>query len=120
MNKVKKLEKYKFDATDKASGRLATQISTILMGKNKTDYMPNFDNVNVKIIVENVDKLKFTGKKLDQKEYIHYSGYPGGLKRVPIKKVMDKNPKKVLLHAISRMLPKNKLRTPRLKRVTFK
>ena len=122
MNKIvetKKKNKYTFDATDNKVGRLATRISTILIGKNSPDYVPNLDNIN-RVVVENVDKLVFTGKKTEQKDYRHYSGYPGGLKKVPAKKLMVENPRKVLLHAVSRMLPKNKLRTPRLKRISFK
>ena len=116
---ITKTKKYTLDATNQTPGRLATQIAMILMGKNSTNYKPNVDNNN-KVIVTNADKLRLTGKKLDQKEYISYSGFPGGLKRRPLKKIIVEKPEKVVWLAVSRMLPKNKLRNPRLKRMSFK
>ena len=66
------------DAEGKTFGRLASQVATILMGKNKPEYTPNVDTGDY-VIVINTDKLVFTGKKLDQKKYYHHSGYPGGV-----------------------------------------
>ncbi|MFH1292058.1 MAG: 50S ribosomal protein L13 [bacterium] len=114
-----KAKKYIIDATDQAVGRLATQISMILMGKNLPNYVPNIDNTN-KVIITNYDKLRFTGKKLEQKEYFRHSGYPGGLKRKLSKDVLANSPEKLILLAIKRMLPNNKLRAPRLNRISFK
>ena len=114
-----KSKRFKFDATGQSVGRLATQIAVILMGKNDPDYNPSIDNTN-RVIVENVDKVKFTGKKLEQKQYYHHSLYPGGLKKTSLKKLSAENPEKVLMKAVRLMLPKNKLSTPRLKRILFK
>jgi len=112
-------KKIEFDATNMAPGRLATQIARILMGKHKVGYEPRLDKGD-KVVITNLDKIKFTGKKLDQKLYRHHSNYPGGLKEVPAKKMMKDNPKEIVLHAVARMLPKNKLRDGRLMRISFK
>ncbi len=112
-------KKFEIDAAGMAPGRLATQIAKILMGKHKVGYQPNVDKGD-KVIIINVDKLKFTGKKLDQKVYRHHSMHPGGLKETPAKKIMKENPKKIVLHAVAKMLPKNKLRDGRLLRISFK
>ena len=109
----------KIDATDKSLGRLAAEIAPILIGKNKVDYMPNVDSGDF-VFVENLEKMKITGKKMDQKLYRHHSGFPGGLKEVLLKKLWSDNPSAVLKHAVSRMLPKNKLRNERLKRLNIK
>ena len=107
------------DATGPSVGRLASQIVLILTGKNKADFSPELLS-NVKVVVENVSKVKFTGKKLDQKEYIHSSGYPGGLKRTKMREVFKKNPAEVLRKAVWNMLPQNKLRKQRIKKLEIK
>ena len=112
-------KKFEIDATDMAPGRLATQIARILMGKHKVGYQPHLDKGD-KVVVVNVGKLKFTGKKLDQKVYRHHSMHPGGLKEIPAKKIMKENPQKIVLYAVAKMLPKNKLRDGRLLRISFK
>lgn len=119
MNKLTKLKKFNLDAADQAVGRLATRAAMILMGKNVPSYQPHVD-CRHKVIIANAAKIKLTGKKIEQKQYIHYSGYPGGIKRLPLKKVLATKPEQVILLAISRMLPKNRLRVPRMKRVSFK
>lgn len=111
--------KYTIDATGKVVGRLATEISVILMGKNSPDFMPNIDNKN-KVVISNVNKMLFSGKKLSQKVYHHHSGYPGGIKKTHTKDIMVKKPEQVLYVAVRNMLPKNKLRIDRLKRLSFK
>lgn len=110
---------HQIDATGQISGRLASQIATWLMGKNKATYLPNVDNGD-KIEVINVHKMKFTGNKLEQKLYRHYSGYLGGLKEELLKKTFKENPAKVLWSAVYNMLPKNKLRDVRIKRLLIK
>jgi large subunit ribosomal protein L13 len=118
---VKELKRKKFviDAAEQAPGRLATQIALILIGKNKVDYEPYIDSGDsVKVL--NVDKMKFSGKKLEQKVYQHHSMHPGGLKTIGVKRMMEKHPDEVLRKAVYRMLPKNKLRTARLLRLSFK
>ncbi|MDO9509992.1 MAG: 50S ribosomal protein L13 [Candidatus Magasanikbacteria bacterium] len=112
-------KKIEFDATNMAPGRLATQIAIVLMGKHKVGYEPRLDKGD-KVVVTNLEKIKFTGKKLDQKLYRHHSLHPGGLKEITAKKMMKDNPKKIVLHAVARMLPKNRLRDGRLLRISFK
>jgi len=109
---------HKIDAEGKVAGRLASELAILLMGKNKSSYAPNVDNGDF-IEVSNVDKLKFTGKKLLQKKYYHYSGYQGGLKEKKLKDVFEKSPNIVLHKAVYNMLPKNKLRKNFIKRLKF-
>ena len=99
---------YVVDATDKTLGRLASEIATILRGKNKPMYAPNIDAGDY-VIVINAEKVAVTGKKLDQKVYTHHSGYVGGLKTITLKKQLEKKPEEVLKHAVKGMLPKTAL-----------
>jgi len=104
---------HKIDAKDKSIGRLATQIALILRGKNKAEYLPHLDMGDI-VQVVNIDKIKFTGKKIEQKKYYKYSGYPGGLKT---KKIIDLKPADVLKRAVRDMLPPTKHRVNMLKRL---
>ena len=113
-----KRKTHTIDATDQVLGRLATQIATLLIGKGKESYRPNDDNGDI-VIVKNTKKMKITGKKLDQKLYYHHSGYPGGLKTKKMGDVFKNDPNQVLHKAVYNMLPKNKLRKPRIKRLRF-
>ena len=113
-----KKETHTIDATNKVLGRLATQIAILLQGKDKPDYEPQKD-IGDFVIVKNIKKIKVTGKKAQQKKYYHHSGYPGGLKEVPFKKVFENDPSEVLKKAVWGMLPKNKLRAKRIKRLKF-
>jgi len=106
------------DATNKVLGRLAAEIAVLLRGKHKTDFAPHKDIGDV-VIVENVAQLKFTGRKMEQKKYYRHSGYPGGLKEIPLKKLFEKNPSEVLKEAVFGMLPRNKLRAKIIKRLKF-
>lgn len=99
---------YVIDAENKVLGRLATEIATILSGKNKPIYTPHVDTGDF-VIVINADKIKLTGKKLDQKNYSYHTGYPGGLKQVPYKRMMEDKPEMVIELAVKGMLPKNSL-----------
>ncbi len=110
---------HQIDATDQAIGRLSTQIATLLRGKHKPNYAPQVDSGDF-VVVTHIDKVKFTGKKIEQKEYYRYSGYPGGLKTTKLKKIFNENPQEVLKKAVYNMLPKNKLRQHMIKRLTFK
>ncbi len=110
---------HELDATGQAPGRLATQIAMILRGKNKPDFAPHIDGGDF-VYVLNADKLKFTGKKLEQKDYFHHTQYPGGLKRTPMKHVFVKDPGEVIRRAVYGMLPKNKLRDGMMKRLIIK
>ena len=107
------------DATNKPLGRLATEIVMILRGKDKPTFQPNIDGGDF-VEVINANKIKFTGKKLEQKELITHSNYPGGLKRKKVKEVMAANPGEVLERAVIGMLPKNKLRDLMIKRLIIK
>lgn len=110
---------HKLDAADKAVGRLATQAALILRGKNKPEYEPHLDCGDI-VEVSNIGKLKFTGKKLNQKKYYHYSGYPGGLKEKKLGDVFAKNPGEVLHRAVKQMLPAVKFRRNMMKRLIIK
>jgi len=114
-----KREVYKIDAKGKVLGRLATEIASLLQGKNKPDFEPHRDSGG-EVLVSNADQIKVTGKKAKQKIYYHHSGFPGGLKEVPFKKLFERAPGEVLKHAVYGMLPKNKLRDKRIKRLKFK
>jgi len=106
------------DATGRVLGRLASEIAILLRGKHKPNFMPNKDMGDV-VIVKNVDKIKITGKKLEQKKYYHHTGYLGNLKEIPLKKIFQENPAKVLRKAVFGMLPKNRLRSRQIKRLKF-
>ncbi|MCH8049440.1 50S ribosomal protein L13 [Patescibacteria group bacterium] len=107
---------YKVDAAGQVLGRLATDIATHLIGKHKPSYQPHIDAGDV-VEVINADKSRVTGKKMEQKMYYRHSGYPGGLKTIKMEDVYAKDPAKILEMAVSRMLPKNKHRTARLRRL---
>lgn len=107
---------HKIDATDKVLGRLASEIAILLRGKNKASFQPYLDQGD-EVIVSNALKLKITGKKLEQKKYFHYSGYPSGLKAKKMSELFSKNPALVLKKAVFNMLPKNKLRAKMIKRL---
>ena len=104
------------DATGKVLGRLAVRIATVLMGKHRPTYTPHVDTGQF-VVVTNVAKLRVTGRKLDQKEYQRYSGYPSGLKRIPLRTMMEKHPERVLRLAVRRMLPKGALGSKMLKKL---
>lgn len=107
------------DAANKPLGRLATQIATLLRGKHKPDFIP-YGDVGDFVVVKNIDKIKVTGKKMKQKIYYRYSGYPGGLRETPMETLFKKSPQEVLKKAVWGMLPKNKLRPKMIKRLQFK
>lgn len=107
------------DAEGKAIGRLATQIATILRGKNKVTYRPHLDEGDC-VQVINASKVKITGKKLQQKKYYRVSQYPGGIKETRLDEVMAKNPGDAIKKAVKQMLPPTKLRPGMLKRLTVK
>ncbi|MFA7050141.1 MAG: 50S ribosomal protein L13 [Patescibacteria group bacterium] len=110
---------HKIDAEGKTIGRLATSIATILRGKNKPEFEPHLDLGDV-VEVSNIEKVKFTGKKIDQKKYFSYSGYRGGLKEKKMKDVFDSNPAEVLKKAVREMLAPTKMRNDLLKRLIIR
>lgn len=107
---------YLFDAKDNVLGRMSTAISTVLMGKNTANYSPHMDSGNY-VVVINADKVKLTGLKPIQKVYRGHSGYPGGFKEVSFEKMMEKDSARVIEHAVSGMLPDNRLKSKRLSRL---
>jgi len=109
-------ETYRIDATGKILGRLAVEISLKLRGKNKPNYQHHIDSGSL-VFITNVAKIKVSGKKAEQKEYYHYSGYPGGLKTKKFSREMEKNPSNILRMAVWNMLPKNKLRAIMIRRL---
>ena len=96
---------YLVNAKDLVVGRLAAYISVVLRGKNKPQYNPNQDNGDF-VIVTNIEKLKFTGKKFENKKYYKHTGYPGGIKSINPKNLTEKNKSQdILKFAVKRMLP---------------
>ena len=104
------------DATDKTLGRLASRIAVVLMGKHRPIYTPHVDTGDF-VVVTNVSRMRITGRKLDQKEYQSYSGYPGGQSRTTMRQMMAKKPEQVLHLAVRRMLPKGVLGNKMLKKL---
>ena len=96
------------DAENEVVGRLATKIAMIIRGKHKTNYTPHMDGGD-NVIIINADKVRFTGKKVTDKEYLRYTGYPGGQRVATPKTLLMKNPTEILSHAIHGMLPKGRL-----------
>jgi large subunit ribosomal protein L13 len=110
---------YTIDCTNKPLGRVATEIATILQGKKSASYDPRLEGTDT-VEVRNVDDLKLTGRKEEQKMYYSHTTQIGHLKERIYKDVVAKHGKKYILkHAVQRMLPKNKLQIRRMKRITF-
>ncbi len=107
---------YLLDVEGMTLGRAATQIARVLMGKHKPTFSRHVD-VGDFVIVVNADKVKLTGRKWQQKVYYRHSGYPGGLKAVTAEKMLAKHPTRLIQFAVSGMLPKNRLRARRMKRL---
>ena len=95
---------FEIDASNAVVGRLASIIAKILRGKNKATYTPHMDNGDF-VIVKNIEKIKFTGKKFQNKKYYRHTGYPGGIKETTPEKLFDKKPSEALKLAVKRMLP---------------
>lgn len=111
-----KRQKHTIDATQKSLGRLASEITQLLRGKNKVEFRPNQD-VGDFVLVKNFSKVNITGKKKEQKKYYRHSGYPGGLTEKRLGELLEENPKEVLRKAVAGMMPKNKLTPKQLKRL---
>ena len=95
---------YEIDATNAVVGRLATVISKIIRGKNKTSYTPHMNDGDF-VVVKNIEQIKFTGKKFQNKKYYKHTGHPGGIKETNPKKLSEKKPGEILRLAVKRMLP---------------
>ncbi len=109
-------EWYVVDATGCTLGRLASQVASILRGKNKPIFTPHID-CGDNVIIINADKIKVTGKKLNQKIYYHHSGYIGGMKEMTLKEKLEKKPEQVLELAVKGMLPKGPLGRSMIKKL---
>lgn len=113
-----KRETHIIDAKNKVLGRLASEIAILLRGKHKRDFVPYKDTGDF-VIVKNVAKVRLSGKKMEKKKYFRHSGFLGGLKEIPLKKIFASDPAKVFKKAVFGMLPKNKLRAQQIKRLKF-
>lgn len=107
------------DATEKALGRLAVEVAVSLRGKNKPDFVPYMDMGDT-VVVKNIEKMKFTGNKLKNKNYFHFTGYLGNMKKATLQEFLTKRgAKEVLRKAVMGMLTKNTLRDRQIKRLRF-
>jgi len=113
-----KRETHTIDVAGKSLGRVSSQIAILLQGKNKPDFVPHQD-VGDFVVVKNIDKIRLSGKKKKQKKYYHHTNYPGGLKEETLEEVFDKDPREVIKRSVLGMLPGNKLRKERIKRLKF-
>ena len=109
---------HEIDAKGKPLGRLASEIAHLLQDKNKASYEPRLEGEN-RVKVTNVDQLRVTGNKASQKIYYRHSGRPGHLKKEVFEDVFEENPEQILINAVKGMLPRNKLRDRRLKRLVI-
>jgi len=110
---------YQFDAGKISAGRLAAITAKILIGKNKVDFQSHLDQGDF-VQIKNITKLNFTGKKLKQKKYYRVSGYLGGIKFERLEELLKKSPGQLFKKMVYNMLPHNKLRKQRLKRLIIK
>ncbi len=104
------------DAAGQVLGRLATRVARVLIGKDKPVFTPSMD-CGDHVVVINAEKIRLTGNKLDQKVYYRHSGYPGGLKEIPVRRLQKERPDAVVREAIVGMLPKNKLQARRARKL---
>ena len=107
---------YVIDVKDRVLGRVATEIANRLRGKHKPEFSPHMDNGDF-IIVVNCEKIKVTGKKLEDKKYYRHSGWVGNLKETSLAVMLEKHPERVITHAVRGMLPGNKLGRAMLKKL---
>ena len=116
--KIKDVERkwHVIDASDRTLGKLATEAAFLLMGKHKPIFSPPLDTGDHGIVVT-AEKVQVTGNKLKQKQYYRHSGYPGGFKSIPLEKMMQDNPARVVEHAIKGMLPHTRLGAQMLKKL---
>ena len=105
-----------YDASGKILGRLAAEIAKKLMGKDKVTFTPHVDGGDY-VVVTNIKEIVLSGNKLEDKVYYNHSGYPGGIRKRTAKEILAKKPEELLMLAVSRMLPKNKLGREQLTRL---
>lgn len=107
---------YNIDAKGKILGKIATDAAVHLRGKYKPTFTPHIDDGDI-VVITNCKHVHLTGKKKDTKTYIHYTGYPGGIREKTFKQVQDEDPTRIVYHAVYHMLPNNKLRRNMMKRL---
>jgi large subunit ribosomal protein L13 len=110
--------KYEIDATGQVLGRLASNIASVLQGKTSPSYNPRLEGQDV-VLVKNASKIKITGRKYTDKIYYKHTHYIGHLKELSFKQIFERDPRRVVELAVKNMLPKNRLRALRLKRLTI-
>ena len=107
---------YVVDASGQTLGRLATRIATVLLGKHKPQYSPHLD-CGDNVVVINAGQIVVTGAKLQDKKYYRHTGYPGGIREINLADLLDRHPARAIEHAVTGMLPKNRLADVRLSRL---
>ena len=107
---------YLVDAKDQVLGRLATDVATKLLGKDKAAYVPYLDTGSY-VVVVNASFVRVTGKKAQQKKYVRHSGFPGGYREETFEKLLDRRPEEIIRHAVRGMLPKTKLGDTMIKKL---
>jgi len=107
---------YLLDASGKTLGRFASEIAKILRGKHKPDYTPNVDTGD-HVVVVNADKIIVSGNKSAQKEYRYYTGHIGGMRAIPYEVMKEKNPERIIEHAVKGMVPRNRLGRKQMKKL---
>ena len=104
------------DADDQVVGRLASRIARVLMGKHRPEYTPHVDTGDF-VVVTNAAKVRFTGRKMENKRYYHYTGHPGGLRERTVSDLLEKKPEEVLYLAVRRMMPKTRMGRAMIKKL---
>ena len=111
---------YTIDATDRTLGRVASEAAHALLGKRSVHFVKNL-TLPIKVVIENAAKLHLPAKRAEGKIYTHYTGYPGGLRSISMKELAAKKGiEEVVRKTVDGMIPRNKLRTPRMKNLTVK
>jgi len=111
-----KRNRHLIDAKDKILGRMATEVAGLLMGKHKANYSAHLDSGDF-VVVVNAEKVELTGRKKQQKLYRRHSGYPGGFKEIKFAQMRQEHPERIIEHAVSGMLPDNRLKKDRMARL---
>ncbi|PIY96543.1 MAG: 50S ribosomal protein L13 [Candidatus Kerfeldbacteria bacterium CG_4_10_14_0_8_um_filter_42_10] len=110
---------YRFDAKGKTLGRISTEVSMALQGKLLPDYSPEKLS-NVRVIIQNVAQVAVSGKKMSDKKYFRFTGYPGGIKSKSMEELFKKDPEQFFIRVVRNMLPNNRLRNRMIKKIQFK
>lgn len=112
------LKIYRVDAKGKVLGRIATEVASIIMGKNRPNFEQNISASSV-VVISNIDKVKISEKKLDKNIIYRFTGYPGGIKQKKWREIYETNPQELFIKIIKNMIPNNRLKKIALKRIKF-